>query len=619
MATLMLDGASATASLGVGDIRGLQDLAGASATTSVSVGGLLRIQHLSGTSATTSASVGGILRAWLLHGTSRSTSTSRGLIHAPPLRFASPEDAAPYRLIVVDMWGTRYAELTHAIIGTATWTLNGPGALTFSLPLDDPQAALCTPIVREIQLWRGNQMLDWYVIVKPRKASGARLLDFQCPTLDWHLDNRVIAAPPAFLELLVNPDFEQGEAGWGMTWEPGSVPPVWPYHQVQTDRVETGNFALRMGGLPMIPGGDLLLAAGHKQHAVQSVIYANPEHAREAVPLKLSARCYIESFVSPAADGWGLYLEAFHPADGHSIGFAYSSINVKTATNTPEALASTPVGRWIDQSCELKIPADGIYYRVEVRLYPPGGLCVWDTVHLYADETVHFYDTDPATAILDLVDWAQSAVFNKSNLNIGTNCPPTGRSITRTYNMASRTKVGDAIREFATVADGVEWDIQTTPTTRVVTTYAPRKGADTDVVLALGANVVDYALEIDGDLLATRIIMQSGGHERSATNTAPLGGMVVERVLQARPGSSLGTLQAQADRALSRLQAINVPSLLMRPNVTTEMLDRVHVGDRVRLDVPCPIVNLLGVQARINQITLDATTDQLTYAPTLEA
>jgi hypothetical protein len=130
---------------------------------------------------------------------------------------------------------------------------------------------------------------------------------------------------------------------------------------------------------------------------------------------------------------------------------------------------------------------------------------------------------------------------------------------------------------------------------------------------------VDYALEIDGDLLATRIIMQSGGHERSATNTAPLGGMVVERVFQARPGSSLGTLQAQADRALSRLQAINVPSLHMRPNVTTEMLDRVHVGDRVRLDVPCPIVNLLGVQARINQITLDATTDQLTYAPTLEA
>jgi hypothetical protein len=236
----------------------------------------------------------------------------------------------PYRLIVVDMWGNRYAELSRATIGTVIWTLNAAGSLRFTLGADDPQVPLCRPIVREVQLWRGAQMLDWFVLLKPRKPIGSKVYEYQCPTVDWHLGKRVIAAPPAFVELLDNPDFEFGGRSWVPGFDAGSSLPTHPYHQWQTDRVETGRWAVRLGGVPMILGGDPVAAAGHRQYLAQTIIYANPEHAKEEVPIKLSARCFVEWFASKSYDGWGLHLEAFHPATGASIGYAYSSIDEKT-------------------------------------------------------------------------------------------------------------------------------------------------------------------------------------------------------------------------------------------------------------------------------------------------
>jgi hypothetical protein len=608
--------------------------AGTSATVSGSAGAARdTVAHGAGTSTTVTGSVGaatstsagatfsgaatsttvsgstGDVRIATAHAVGLSYTGTRSSGYARVASTVDPTTARePYRLIVVDMWGTRYAELEKALVKPVVWNLNGQGLLTFTLPADDPKLAHCKKIVREVQLWRGAQFVEWFVIVKRLKSVGSLVCEIQCATLDWHLGKRFIAPPPAFVELLVNPDFELGGLGWVPSFDPGSVPPLHPYHDFQRGRVETGAFALRLGGLPLIPGSDPALAAGHGQYMAQTVIYANPEHAKEEVSVKLSARCYVESYASKSHDGWGLHLEAFHPFDMHSIGFAYSSIDEKT-----------PVGRWIDQSCELKIPNDGIYYRLVCKLYPPGGFAVWDFAHLYADETVHFYDADPAIAVLDLVDWAQSTILGKSTLNLGTDCPPSGTLITKTFRMAERIKVDDGLRGFATIDNGVEWDVQCTPTTRTVTTYAPRKGTDTDVVLALGSNVLDYGVQDDGDVFANTVVMQQDGHERSASATASMGGMVVEQVLQARPGSSLGTLQLQADRAVARLNAVDgLPTLAMDPRCTPELLDRVHVGDRVRVDVPTPLADLMGVQARITQITLDPSTDQLTYVPTLE-
>lgn len=346
-------------------------------------------------------------------------------------------------------------------------------------------------------------------------------------------------------------------------------------------------------------------AYGNKQYAAQSLSYTNASAHRPA-KLTLVGWYKVVSWVDPGI-GYGAALETV-AGDGTIIAAANVQLD-----------AATPIHTWVRQECSVDVEP-GATVQVSVRLHPPSGTVLWDSVWLTEDTVTAWYDTDQASIVAGLVQHAQDPALGKSDLRIGTRCPLTGRRRDRTYAWSERRPVLDAVTDFATIADGLDVGVEyPTPTSRVVATYYPRKGADTPYVLALGSNVLTYTRSIDGETLATTLAVQassgsgSGREEGVYMDATPTGGVVLEAVYQAPSYTSVGVLDAQALEAWRRYsRASALPQPVMAPSFTSELLSTLTVGDRVRVIIPGGLVPTDG-QYRIIGQSLDPVSDQITY------
>ena len=649
-------------------------------------------------------------------------------LRVPTPRTADPSSGRePYRLVITDHTGYRYAELEHAHINNVAWLLNDYGTLDFDLPSDDAKITELQVPIREVQVWKGTQIKWWGVLVKAR--GDAKTVNFQAVSLEWYFSRRVVGRVPK-TELVVNGGFEQGEQSWNFGYEIGSIPKAPPQHSIALDRSLSGGQALRMSGSDAvettvtesvqtlsgdvafdfdsatltgpglaavdafaagIPDGAMVTlvghtdstgsesynqtlsenranavrdrmnlvrpglnitaygrgesqpiatnstpegqalnrrvdmsytltvqtvqtATGHKQYAYQTIYYTNPVSNKKAVTVTLVGWVYIEDFIGPAADGWGIYLEWFKPDGpwdfGISQGYSYVSLN-----------ADTPRDRWVRMECSLTIPADGVAYLIMWRAYPPAGTAVFDEISVTFTEQLGYFDIDQALIVKALVEHAQDPAMGKSDLNIGTNTPLTGVLRTREYPFIDRQQVSEALSEFPTLADGVETEVVVTPDTRTYTTYYPRKGRVKDITLALGVNIASFDVDVDGEQTSSQIIVQAEGEgsdreEGYAENRDLLEGIVLEKVYNATPGSAVSSLTAQARRGLGRYRKpVVIPSITSKPGLTNELLDQVVTGDIVTVDIRRGWMQALGLY-RIVGIGLDPNTDQITFTIT---
>ena len=209
--------------------------------------------------------------------------------------------------------------------------------------------------------------------------------------------------------------------------------------------------------------------------------------------------------------------------------------------------------------------------------------------------------------------------MGKSDLRIGTRTPATGVRRSRTYPWAERRPVAEAIDALTTQADGLDVAMEWTPTTRTLATYYPRKGSDLDYVLALGSNMIGYDNAIDGELTASTLVVQSpsgsgsGREEGVVQDASLLDGVVLESIYQGAPYSSVGSLTSQARTGWERYsRPVSIPQPVMAPSYTTELLDTLSTGDRVRVVIPRGLVPIDGTY-RIVGWSLDPAADQLTY------
>lgn len=138
-----------------------------------------------------------------------------------------PDGNVFYRLVVTDKSGYAYAELETAVIETATWAVNETGSLSFVLPANDPKIAECLLPEREVQLWRGTQMIEWYVLVKAATSGGT--VQFQCQTVDWYFSRRILGEVPK-VNMLKNGGFENGVLNWDYKALPTSSVKGAPLH-----------------------------------------------------------------------------------------------------------------------------------------------------------------------------------------------------------------------------------------------------------------------------------------------------------------------------------------------------------------------------------------------------
>lgn len=499
----------------------------------------------------------------------------------PIVRFIGED----YVLRVVDQDGVQFCELTDARIGSVTFELNGAGGVDFTLPITHADAS-CVQAGREVQVWRGNQLLFWGPIV--RVQTGLNEIAAQCQGLLWYYERRFMGRADR-VNLLVNGDFEASETGWsfvnGVT------------HSIDLTRKVEGAKSLRLTGA----------SADHIQHATQTYTHTTQYHP-DGDFVTVAAWVYV-----PAADYLGGALEdaglvAIHRRGGVQQGESQIAV---IDDDAPER----------DQWRPLEVGVYGVKLNdtVEVRLYPAHGVTNFDLVSVTLMESLSFWPGDDvADIVAGISDYAQSRIgfldHNKSDLNIDTAGAPTGIVKDVVYQFVEHRNIADAIFEY--VRSGyIDIDFALTPTTRTLVTYAPRKGNDRpDLALSLATNLAGFSWSFDGEAAASSVVVLGPGDgpdrpEGGATDPTFLGGLTLEWVESAPDDATIGTLD---DVAAERLR-VGVRPVVIEATTLPDagIIGQLQTGDRVPVTISH---GPLAVNAtyRAVAISINPHTDQAT-------
>lgn len=631
----------------------------------------------------------------------------------------------PYKLLVVDMFGNPSMEIENADLKPMSWSVNDKGNFSFVVPSADPKIAELQVPEREVQVWRGGKMIWWGVIVRAR--SDEATVEFQCQTLEWYFDRRVMGPVPK-RGVFVNTNLERGHGAWKKARIPKSQPPYLPVKSLSstmaingvnslvlspsggtTKRVRsaddwfttangatlssTGNSQLTnivnetLGDTPTInvnvfhdslddagktqkqitqarweairdkiqdikpdakvdgagkgdknpvatnstPAGraqnrrvaisfrNTDAERGHGQYVYQTYQVTHPANSEHRLKATFRAWVYIEEFTAPAMNNWGLVLERqstriLHPNPVYA-NKGYMQVEARKYVPISK---QTPRNRWVRMEASLMVPNNGVTYNLEGRLFSPG-IAYFDEADLFLDESLDFQNEEQARIVRALVDHAQDTEIGKSSFNIERKIRKTGVNRTRRYFFSDRTIVGDHLNEFTTLGEGMEWDIRTTPTRRILTSYYPRKERKTGYRLTLGQNIAGFNVDVDGLTTSNSVVImandvdENAREERSVTDETVLDGLILEIAYMATPGSSISSLKWQAQRGIERYRKpTTVPSLISNPAFTDEILRYVRTGDVLPVDVRSGWFQTV-TEYRVLEMTLDPETEQITF------
>lgn len=479
------------------------------------------------------------------------------------------------RLVVVDVGGRPFGELDNATVGDLTDRLEPPETFSFTLPADDPKVALLTDErFREVQMWRGDQLLAWGPAV--RVSADAANVAVEVSGVAWYLTRRHIGKATR-TNHLVNGDFEAGLGGWRIgalsPFEPlaNRNPAYWSATLV-TSPTLTGRHSLRLapteGGLP-------LYGVQASQFLIWSV---DPATTPEGDTWALVARCYIpaEGWIGPPPDRCGIRIDRFStyetittvPEGGGPVEYLPKPIESVQA----DIDENTPRGTWLVLRAELRTPFTGQAEFVQVTLGCPLGPIIWDRAALSRDEATRFHAADQADIVAELVAHLQDPAYGKSDLNLATDTAPTGVLRDRTYLHHEHLNGFDAIAEFCSLADGFDLSVAYTATTRTLRTHHPSRGVHRpQFALELGRNVADFAWTFDGENAADSVIVLGTGDGSDREETAALDttvyadGLTLETVFSAPPGTPIDSLAAVADETVAQTLEPELLSVTMLP------------------------------------------------------
>lgn len=557
----------------------------------------------------------------IVHGRARLDGRGRLVATVPFVQTSDPfTQAIQYRVRVVDFQGNGYADFENATLTNVHWELNGIGTCTFTIPTLDPKAIHLQVPKREVQIWRGNQLLWWGVMI--RALANHDVTEVQCESLLWYYSRRFFGKADR-TNHLENGSFELGAAHWDIGYVTYAEPIANVTHanyqwSIKTDKVVTGDKSLYLEQTGTVQYG--VKASQGFEFTVDDAI--DPE----GTEWTFAVWVYIPSnkWVAANEAGRGVSITRYSttefdvvtPTGGgtpKSFPKVVEAVNISIEEDTPKDI-------WIRFEATLVQPfKSGEAEMVTCRVVCPHGAIYIDEATFTAAERTAFYDKDQAEIIRGILDHAVDPAYFKSDLNIDKNVQDTGIIRTREYWHSEHMLIGDALAEFPTLHQGVDIDIVVSPTTRTFTTYFPRKGIERpDTVLELGRNIETFSVNYDGAETANSIVVLGDGEgsdreEGGAYDLESLDGLVLEKVYNATPGSHIRTLDDQALRGLERYK---VPVVI--PNVTTyegvgRLIGVLQVGDVVPVRINHGWVQVNDLY-RIISITLDPLTERLTYA-----
>lgn len=520
------------------------------------------------------------------------------------------------RLVVVGMDGEPVAELENAKVGAVTFSLNEPESFAFTLPADDPKAALLLDVpFAEVQLWRGDQLLAWGPAVRP--AADKTSLAVSVKGVAWYLTRRHVGRAGRTSHV-VNGDFDDGLAGW----EAGALSPFEPLANtapehfdadVTTDRTLTGRHALR---LAQPVSGTPRYGVSASQFFVWDV---DPDLGREGDQWTLTAYCYLpaDAWAGPPPEPTGVTLARYSTTE--TVDIRRDDGSPPVAYPKPIEAASvaiddtTPRDTWVRLEATLRSPVTGQPEFVQVTLGCPVGVVYWDRVGLTLDEALRFYAVDQADIVADVVGHLQDPAYGKSDLNLATDTPATGVRRDRTYLHHEHASGAEILDEFTTLDDGLDLSIAYTATTRTLRTHHPARGRHRPThSLELGRNVADFAWTFDGENAADAVIVlgTGDGSEReeafAVDTTRYAGGVTVETVYTAPPGTPIDSLDEVAAETLNTTVTPDLLTVTTTPAQPGQP-DPVGVlapGDTVPVRLGAGAVTVAGTY-RVVQLTVN--------------
>jgi hypothetical protein len=264
-----------------------------------------------------------------------------------------------------------------------------------------------------------------------------------------------------------------------------------------------------------------------------------------------------------------------------------------------------PIDRWIPQTAEATVPADGRPYLVDVYLYAPAAQARYTAVGLFPEEQLYFWGVDQALIFKGVMEHIQDPEFGYADLGVATRTPLTGVRRDREWSFRDLTPADTALDGLMGISRGLEWDTVTTPTTTTATTFYPRQGKAVDYVLALGSNVVSAVPANTRDVGSAIIAQAQGlGSYRAvayATDARAFGGTKIQRVVTAEQDAPLNELGETAKAELFWARS-STPAYWVDidPDCIAEVLANTAKGDTVRLilDYPTPVDQLARIVRR---------------------
>lgn len=455
---------------------------------------------------------------------------TKGPVPAPA---GTPGREHHYLLVVVDMYGNKFAELPTATITDVSWELNGFGGIDFTIPVDAEGVEHLTPIVREVQAWRDGALLQWAVLVKPQATE--RTLSYQCPGVGWHLQRRFYGRTDR-TNLL--PALDSG------AWEAvGVAADINPPRRLSRDAV-------------------MLTQANDDRDTYFRFVLRNYQATPIGSVVVMAGWALIDdaAWIGPAQGARGLYLNRLASGVSQQIGEGDS------ITHT------TRRGSWVRFETLVNMPPS-VVEDLEFRLYAVGKIITWSAVTATLMESLSSvegpgdFSMDQAKLVEMSVQHAQDAAYNRGTVNLATNCPPTGIERERHFQFAEHENIWAGIRSFTELENGIDVGTELTSTTRTLTTYYPRRGVERpELRLEWGRNVSSFTYSWDGERAANSVTVLGDGdgpdrEEGGGLDLTKFGGIALEHVESAPAGSPVDTLDqraAEALRVLSRPEILSV-------------------------------------------------------------
>lgn len=511
----------------------------------------------------------------------------------------SPAGAAvpAYVVKVVNIYGTVHATLTDAVVEEIAWSLNRPTTARVSFPRHAYTAAQVPVLAKELQIYRDGDLLFWGPILSADTRGADGQVVVECADPSWYFTRRYIDGPRP--NRILNESFEDDLDGW--------VVSAGLLAEASVENLVRGTQAVRLSQAD--EGADRSIGQTWSETTTGV-----------GTLLTFVAWFYLETFVADAPLSRGLYIEASEVG-----GVGWLSVEVKIP-------GTTTSGVWTRAECVLQLPQDTTWL-VNLRLYCPQGTILWDSVQAVRMESLSTAQPGNVNAREDIAVLAgrivgeiQRPALGKTNLNIGTHTPVCGPKVTRHYQWAEHLQADRSLEEFSDRADGFDWSISLTPTTRSFHTHTPRKGTDRTgtVTLAFGApGVADYTLQVDGASAISRATIlsnESDGPDREEgeyADTSETGGLILQDVRTAPFGATISSLDPLAEGVVNAYgRAANYPTI----RTTQEAGDLIHVlevGDLIAVVVDDGWAQIDG-DYRIVAITLDAKVDSLAVTCAME-